>query len=606
MKKIYIAIGAVCLLAVASLTVWGCNSSGSSSASALSVMSASQDGAADFDMTDGNYDSMSQEDMEKYFASTGWETLLTESGNRDAEAGKWADSVIAGLSTRERIAQLFIPRLDIENNPAGLRQLQQVIGRDKMGGFLLGKGTVDGYSALINEGQRLADVPLMITLDGEWGLSMRVAGTPRFPHNIALGAGDSPELMKAYGREMARQCRLMGIQVNFAPDLDVNSNPDNPVIGFRSFGESPELVGRLGSAYSCGMAMEGVMPVGKHFPGHGDTSTDSHKTLPLVDHSKKTLKDVDMLPFEMAIRSGLPGVMVGHLKVPALDPSGTPSSLSKIITTDWLCDSLGFSGLIFTDALAMKGASRANENNCVSALLAGADVLLGSGAPSADLNAVESAVKSGKISKEEIDRKCRKVLKYKYLLGLNSIGKVDAKGLSKKLNTPELESLIKKMSQSAITLLRNDDRLLPLRNKKVAIVNIGAKPDNQFAVQCQSFDRGGVSVSVNDANISPMVKKAVADADVVVFAVYKDAAWAKNMVARLGTDKPCVGVFFVNPFKVIKFNGLDRLKGLILAYDDIPQLRTAAAEALYGKIELTGKLPVNLPGIGKVSDGMMY
>lgn len=295
-----------------------------------------------------------------------------------AESAAWADSVMSGLTMRERIAQLFVPRLDITDNDAGFAQLKKAVQTDGMGGILLGKGTVESYAALINRAQQTANVPLMVTLDGEWGLSMRVGGTPRFPHNMALGAAGDEGLLYAYGREMARQCRLMGIQVNFAPVLDVNSNPANPVIGYRSFGEDPELVGRLGAAYCRGLLEGGVLPVGKHFPGHGDTSTDSHKTLPLVGHTVAQLLNADIRPFVTAIEAGMPSVMVGHLKVPALDPSGTPASLSYPIITELLQNQLGFDGLIFTDALAMKGASREGENNCVSALLAGADVLLGS------------------------------------------------------------------------------------------------------------------------------------------------------------------------------------------------------------------------------------
>lgn len=586
MKKTVVTVGVISTLVLASATIWACSSW------------SQEKGSVDVKLDE------SEQSGTSYAGAV--ESRLSESKAEDMAVERWVDSIMARLSTRERIAQLFVPRLDIENNPSGIKQLQQVIGRDKMGGFLLGKGTVESYAALINEGQRLADVPLMITLDGEWGLSMRVGGTPRFPHNIALGAADNPELMEDYGREMARQCWLMGIQVNFAPVMDVNSNPRNPVIGDRSFGESPELVGRLASAYSRGMASEGVMPVGKHFPGHGDTSADSHKTLPLVDHSIKTLNEVDLLPFKMAIHDGLPGVMVGHLKVPAMDSTGAPSSLSKTITTDWLRDSLGFRGLVFTDALAMKGASRANENNCVSALLAGADILLGSGSPSADLNAVESAVESGKIRKDEIDRKCRKILKYKYLLGLYRVERIEVEGLSAKLNTPEADRLISMMSQQAITLLRNNDRLLPLSNNKIAIVNIGAKSDNLFAKECSKYSDRIESVSLNNGDISQSVRNVIAGADVVVFAVYKDSSWARNLVARLVTETPSIGVFFINPFKMINFNGLDRLQGLMLAYDNIPQLQTSAADALFGNIKIVGKLPVNLPGIGEISDGLTY
>ena len=212
-------------------------------------------------------------------------------------ASLWADSVLSTLSVRERVAQLFIPRLDITNNEAGFRTIEKIVAKEKMGGFLLGKGTISSYIDLINLGQSKADIPLMVTLDGEWGLSMRVVGTPRFPYNVALGAAADKQLLYDYGQEVARECKLMGIQVNFAPVIDVNSNPNNPVIGYRSFGEDPDLVGELSSAYCEGMWVSGVMPVGKHFPGHGDTSSDSHKTLPMLTHGRERIDNIDLRPF---------------------------------------------------------------------------------------------------------------------------------------------------------------------------------------------------------------------------------------------------------------------------------------------------------------------
>ncbi len=524
----------------------------------------------------------------------------------DKTAERWADSIMTRLSLRQKIAQLFIPRLDITNNAAGYRTLEQVIGKEQMGGFLLGKGSISAYADLINRGQSKASVPLMITLDGEWGLSMRIPGTPRFPHNIALGAADDEGLMYEYGQEMARECRLMGIQVNFAPVLDVNSNPDNPVIGYRSFGEDPELVGRLGSAYSKGMAAINVMPVGKHFPGHGDTSTDSHKTLPIVDHSVTTLRNIDFKPFKMAIEAGIPAIMVGHLKIPALDKSGTPSSLSKKITTDWLMDSLGFKGLVFTDALAMKGATQANENNCVSAFLAGADVLLGSSSPVADLNAVETAAKSGKIDTADVDAKCRKMLIHKYKLGLFRKPEIQTKGIDSLLHTAHVDSLIEAMSRKAISVIKNNDNILPLSSKKVVIVNLGAPAINRFSQQCAKSAEIKTFAINGKAGITSDITKAVKDADAVIISVFNDSSWAKSSLRTLSSLRPCTGVFFINPFKITKFSGLDNLQAIVLAYDDIPHLRTAAADAIFGKIRVGGKLPVNLPGIAELGTGIEY
>lgn len=527
-------------------------------------------------------------------------TIVADS--QQIKAAQWADSIMSALSVRERVAQLFVPRLDITNSASGYKFLEQVVSIEKMGGFLLGKGSILSYADLINYGQANADVPLMITLDGEWGLSMRVSGTPRFPYNVALGAGADEGLLYEYGREIARECKLMGIHVNFAPDLDVNSNPNNPVIGYRSFGEDADLVGRLGAAYCRGMWDAGIMPVGKHFPGHGDTSTDSHKTLPVVDHNINRLKDIDMRPFVMAINDGMPGIMVAHLKVPALDSSGTPASLSKKITTELLQDSLGFDGLIFTDALAMKGANRVDENNCVSAFLAGADILLGSAAPSSDLDAVVSAVNSGKISNKELNKRCKKVLKYKYLLGLNKKPeRINTVGISKKLNTPDVDSLIMNMSCKAITALSNKNDILPIRtDKKVVVVSLGAPGSNEFSDLCREYgeaDRYG--------KISSTVLTEIMQADAVIVGVFNNSIETRTALKTIAASNTSViGVFFMNPYRVSKFKDLKLLSSVILAYDDIPQLRISAAEAIFGKIDIVGKLPINLPGVGKIGDGI--
>lgn len=536
------------------------------------------------------------------------EKIADNKGGIEYKAEKWADSVISTLSPRERIAQLFVPRLDITDNAAGYRAVERVAGTDRMGGFLLGKGTPESYSNLINYGQSLASIPLMITLDGEWGLSMRVSGTPRFPYNIALGAADDDQLMYEYGREMARECRLMGIQVNFAPDLDVNSNPDNPVIGYRSFGEDPEIVGRLGAAYCRGMWQEGVMPVGKHFPGHGDTSTDSHKTLPIVDHDRRHLDSVDVRSFVKAFGDGMPAIMVGHLKVPVLDPSGTPASLSKKITTDFLQNDLGFSGLVFTDALAMKGASMSGENNCVSALLAGADILLGSGNPAKDLDAVAEAVSSGRLSQNEIDKHCRKVLTYKYMIGLDKKPHVDLKNVAEKLNTPYVDSLIMAMSRKAVTVARDRSSLLPVdsKEKSIVLISIGAPSSNPFSNECRLS--GNVSCYSVDGSsvITSSVLDAAKKADIVLIGVFKYNQSAVNAFKSLSGIDNAIGVFFMNPFKVVKFPGLSELGTVVLGYDDITAIRKAAAEAIFGKIKVTGKMPVNLPGLGTVGQGIMF
>ncbi|MCM1348167.1 MAG: glycoside hydrolase family 3 protein [Firmicutes bacterium] len=521
-------------------------------------------------------------------------------------AESWADSIMATLSPRKRVAQLFVPRWDINNGtvPAALMRKQIDEG---IGGFLLGKGPLNAYVDIINKAQSMAQVPLLVTLDGEWGLSMRIPEAPRFPKNIALGAIQDSKLLEEYGREVARECKLTGIQVDFAPVLDVNSNPSNPVIGYRSFGEDPKRVAELGAAFCKGMEQGGVMSVGKHFPGHGDTSVDSHKALPTVDHSKQTLETVDFVPFVAAKNAGMSGVMVGHLRVPALDKSGTPSSLSKIITTDVLQKQLGFDGLIFTDALTMKGAANANENNHVSAFRAGADVLLGTADLAADIQAMMNAIKAGTITQAEVDRRCRKLLIYKYKLGLVTPAVIKKEGLAAKLNSPECKALLDRLAKASVTVVRNDAHLLPLENidsRKIAVVSLGATPSNEFAATCRKY----AAVETMSINNAAEIGKAVAEAkkaDVVVVGVFKNDAAARSAFARLVKEcRNVVPVFFINPFKMSGFGAVDKLPTLVVAYDDTKELFSAGAQAVFGGIDVTGRFPVNIKGVAKIGDGV--
>ncbi len=520
-------------------------------------------------------------------------------------AQAWADSVMATLTPRQRVAQLVIPRLDVVDNEAGRAAMRRMVEGQEVGGVLLGKGTLADYAAILNYGQQLADVPLLVTLDGEWGLSMRVTDAPRFPYAMGLGAIQDPQALYEYGREVARECRETGIHVNFAPVMDVNSNPANPVIGYRSFGEDPERVAALGVAYSRGLEDGGVMAVAKHFPGHGDTSTDSHKELPTVDHSMETLRQVDLVPFQQFIDAGCSGVMVGHLKVPALDASGTPASLSKPVTTGLLKEEMGFRGLVFTDALAMKGANSA-ENNCVAALRAGVDVLLQPSSPATDIDAVMAAIKAGKISQDEIDRRCRKMLATKYALGLANYRPATVKGIKQRVNNDQAKIVNDHLAAASITAVKNDAGLLPLGappRQAIAVISIGAPADNEFSALCSKY-LPVATYSVDKSNIPAATMQKLREADVVVAAVMSDAEWAQGALKQL-TDLPAlVPVTFVKALRMSRLGQLSNMPTLVAAYDDTPALRRAAAQAIFGGHEVSGRFPVNARGVASLGQGV--
>lgn len=535
---------------------------------------------------------------------------LTDSIVADGEvftAESWADSVMKTLSPRKRVAQLFIPRWDIKGTCTPASVMKKEVCDEGVGGIIIGPGSVNQYADLINQYQKLAEVPLLFTIDGEWGPSMRIAEAPRFPHNIALGAIQDTKLIEEFGKEAARECREVGIQIDFAPVLDVNSNPDNPVIGFRSFGENPRRVAELGAAFIKGMEAEGVMSVGKHFPGHGDTSVDSHKALPTVTHSREVLEQVDFLPFKVAVGAGMSGIMIGHLRVPSLDASGVPASMSHKITTDVVRNELGFKGLIFTDALAMKGATLKGENNCVSAFIAGADMLLGPASPFEDIQAMMNAIKSGKIKQEEVDARCRRVLIYKFKLGLVNSRFVKKEGLVNRLNSPEAKALNDRLAKAAITVVKNSDNILPVNTagkKNVVVISLGAGADNTFASTCKTY---GISKSYS-VNTEAEAAKSVAaakDAEAVIVGVFKNNAVSAGAFKRLMSEpSKVVPVFFVNPFKLKPFGDLQTLPTLVMAYDDTKELESAGAQAVFGAIDVTGRFPANIPGVAKIGEGV--
>lgn len=335
-------------------------------------------------------------------AQTGGPFLPSAADNR---CRQWVDSVLSGLNVHEKVGQLIVATIPARADKATKKQMRELVKKYKVGGLLFSEGTPEEQAILTNMARKDAKIPVMVTFDGEWGLSMRLKGAPDYPRNAALGCIEDNGLIEEYGREVARQFRELGVHVNFAPDADVNTNPLNPVIHVRSFGENPQRVAEKVVAYSRGLESGGILSVCKHFPGHGDTDVDSHKALPALHYDRARLDSVELYPFKEMVRAGLGGVMVGHLQVQALDPDGvTPSSLSRNVVTGLLKDELGFKGLVFTDALDMKGVS-AIPQVTTKALLAGNDMVLVQFNTKNAVQELVDAVESGQLSKDELDAK---------------------------------------------------------------------------------------------------------------------------------------------------------------------------------------------------------
>ena len=370
---------------------------------------------------------------------------------------RWVDSVYKSMDLEERVGQLIMPIIypRIGDKASLLRRMQE----EKWGGILFQKGFLADQRELTESLQATSRIPLLIALDGEWGLYMRLKDAPRYPRSKGLGTTGDMELIRAYGAEVARQCQLMGIHINFAPVVDVNINPQNPVIGTRSFGDSPELVARCAVAYGQGLESGGVLSVAKHFPGHGDTSEDSHKTLPTVSASRERMQRVELYPFRAYRDAELGGVMTAHLRVPAYDASGRPASLSRLITTDLLRKDMRFKGLVITDALEMRGA-QVSEGNSVAleAFKAGNDILLGPSQPLEARNTILQALRSGEVKETEVEEKCRRILAFKYALIIKKKAvEASATEVKNRIWTREEAALRTRLWQANVSAGEGDD-----------------------------------------------------------------------------------------------------------------------------------------------------
>jgi len=524
----------------------------------------------------------------------------------------WVDSVYNSMTDDERIGQLFMIIADLGTSQSNVQMLTRYVRELKIGGVLWHKGTPDVQAKMTNDLQSKARIPLFIALDGEWGLSMRLSGTTRFPRNMMLGAIEDNELIRMYGEEVARQCKEMGIQINFAPSVDVNSNTDNPVIGTRSFGENPKAVAEKGIAYAKGLESRGIISVAKHFPGHGDTSEDSHHTLPVLRHDIKRLEEVELVPFKEFINAGLAGVMTAHLYIPSLERSPRRAvSLSPVVVSSLLQEQLQFTGLCFTDALAMKGATAdKNENPSVQALLAGNDVLLAPANPTTDFRAVKNAVANGILDMQIINEKCKKILSYKYITGLNEYKPIELKGLSDRLNSSHAQWLVSRLNAEAITLLKNEDDFIPVKQidkKKIAVLSIGEDVGNSFQSalgKYTSMDRFSILLNSTPEHINRVYSR-LANYDVIICSVHTVRIPQHASLLKLATEKELVFSFFTIPYFCTDYKtSIMKANSVVLAYENTIAAQKFAAQLIFGGIEAKGKLSVSIPELYFSGEGI--
>lgn len=524
---------------------------------------------------------------------------------------KWVDSVFNSLNPNQRIAQLFMVAAYSNKDLKHAKEIKDLVVNYNIGGLIWMQGGPVRHGKLANYYQSVAKTPLLYSIDGEWGLAMRLDSTIRYPKQMTLGAIQNDSLIYLMGRQIAKECKRIGLHVNFAPVADVNNNPLNPVIGMRSFGENKYKVAQKAYMYMQGMQDEKVMANGKHFPGHGDTDSDSHKTLPYIAHSKERLDSLELYPFQYLFDRGLASIMVAHLNIPSLDTTkNLASTLSPNVVNDLLKNKMGFKGLVFTDALNMKGVSKYYGPGLVDvkALLAGNDVLLFSENVPKAIDEINKAITEGKINRSDVEDRCKKILMAKYWCGLNIKPEIVTRNLHKELNTKAGEELNYKLAEASITLLKNENDFLPIKKSdslKVVEVSFGVEEENSLYTTIKNYsyiEHIGLSHDAKLPAINTVFEK-IKRADVVILQLNKATMKAENnygvgnqtlrLMDSIATLKPSVLVLLTNPYILNKMNSVSNYKAVILGYEYMPTILKATANAILGFGKVNGKLPVS-------------
>lgn len=554
--------------------------------------------------------------------------LVPQKQKAKAVEPSWADAQLASMTLDEKVGQLIIPAtvgMFMTENSETFQEMQRDIKQFHVGGYhMLGDVTQlhepAGVAVLINQIQKMSKLPLFITADFEGGVGYRFTGATRLPRGMAIGATYNEDMAYQAGRIAAEECKALGVNVNFYPVVDVNNNARNPVINIRSFGGDPAQVSRLARAYVRGLQGGGVMGTAKHFPGHGDTSTDSHSDLPVIDIDRARLDKIELPPFRAAVQEGVGGVMSAHIALPQIVPENMPATLSPKMMTEVLRDDIGFKGIIFTDAMNMRGvAARYPEGEAaVRAFKAGADVILYPPSVEKAFNAIKAAVQAGDIQSARLDASVRRILAAKQNMGLDKARLTDVDKLAARLGNQENTQKAQEIIQNAITLVRDNRKALPLKltpEKKVLFVSIvdsgesvQQQPPGRVFLNALSRRHRNVNNLTVSARTSPgefeLLKKLAAFADVIIVnAFVRIAAYKGSIDLTEGEldllktfssyDRPFAFVLYGSPY-LLAF--LPELPTYILAYEYYPAAEEAAAKAVLGEAEFKGRLPIELPG----------
>ncbi len=535
--------------------------------------------------------------------------------NNTLSASQWVDSVFASLTEDQKITQLIIVRLSSINSRTREvtfyeEKVREAVEKYNVGGICLFQGGPVTQALLINHLQSVAQTPVLISIDAENGLGMRMDSVISLPRQMMMGAVTDEKIIYNYGRWVGQQCRRMGIQVNYAPVVDVNNNPDNPVINDRSFGENKYVVAAHGISYMKGMQDAGIMACAKHFPGHGDVAVDSHLDLPVINKSKTELDTTELYPFRALFNAGVGSAMVAHLYIPAIDQTqNRATSISINTVTGLLRNEMGFKGLTFTDALEMKGVTKffPDGDAAVESLIAGNDMLCLPGEVPVVLQKIKEAIRKDRVSVSAINDHVKKILLAKYNLGLNKTSPVILKNLTDNLNT-ESKQIRKQIAENAITLLRYDDHnAFPIPatlDNNIALISIGTKKDNRFSQRVRKDYNADVfhfDYSLPASSVLPLVELIRSRYQTVVISIHGANRFpannfgiseaSVNLVQKIANEKHTSLFVFANPYSIKNFCGL---KNIIACYEDEPITQDVAADVLNGKIVPKGKLPVTV------------
>lgn len=560
-------------------------------------------------------------------ANLGFTSIHYYSERQQILETNWVDSIYARLTIKERIGQLFMIRAHSDKGPAYEQYVADQIKEFGVGGLCFFQGTPRHQAELTNSYQSISPVPLMIAMDAEWGLGMRLDGPEviDFPRQITLGAIEDNHLIYQMGREIARQLRRVGTHINFAPVADINNNPDNPVINFRSFGEDRVQVAEKSAAYMQGLQDGHVMACAKHFPGHGDTDIDSHEALPVILHNRQRLDSIELYPFRQLAAKGLQSVMVAHLSIPALDDAfQLPTTLSSRTVQTLLRDEIGFNGIIFTDGMEMKGVTQFAQDGEAEwcALSAGNDVILLPDNLPKSVERIQEALRTGEMTLPELELHVKRILRAKYRLGLPDLQPVDLNNLETELYTVGARSIQSHLIEHALTLVRNKQSFLPLKELptlQLAALNIGDTLNNPFQqtlARYTSITRFAAPKEFSSEAIK-MWKDQLKDVDAVIVGLFGLSAYPKNnfgitsstveFLHQLAEETRVIIVHFGNPYGLRNF---DEMPWIVQAFQGDPVTQTKTAEGIMGHHIFQGHLPVTSSpriraGQGTYGDNLM-